>query len=184
VPAVRRSRTLREAGGILAEAEGEPSLLRYAYAVADALKACDLAGRGAECVAARVEPDGSYRLSLADVDTATSERFALALDEVLSPIAAPRYVMPRYVLRPGPVRERTREWLAGTARADGVVYHAVPTALGQNRSRAVAFAVAWNTWISDGKPLYTNTPEGEGVLTTHRGEDPLAATTVLRVAWD
>jgi hypothetical protein len=88
------------------------------------------------------------------------------------------------VLRSTPVRPRTREWLAGTARADGVVSHAIPAALGQNRSRAAVFATAWNTWISDGEPLYTNTPEGEGVLATHRGEDPLSATTVLRVAWD
>ena len=70
------------------------------------------------------------------------------------------------------------------AVADGVVYHAVPAALGQNRGRAAAFATAWNTWVSAGEPVYANTPEGEGVLATHRGEDPLAATTVLRVAWD
>lgn len=182
--AMRRTRGLRRADRLLAGATGEPPLLRYAYAVADALKACELSRYGADGVVARVEPDGSYRLSLADVDARTSERFALALDEVLSPIAAPRYVMPRYVLRSAPVRARTLAWLDGTARADGVVYHAVPTVLGQNRGRADAFAAAWNTWISAGGPLYTNTPEGEGVLATHRGEDPLAATTVLRVAWD
>jgi superfamily II DNA or RNA helicase len=184
VLAVRRARALRRAGRLLSGTTGEPPLLRYAYAVADALKACELSRYGAEGVVARVEPGGSYRLSLADVDAATSERFALALDEVLSPIAAPRYVMPRYVLRPGPIRPRTREWLEGTAHADGVVYHAVPATLGQNRGRAATFAVAWNTWVSDGEPVYTNTPEGEGVLATHRGEDPLSATTVLRVAWD
>lgn len=32
--------------------------------------------------------------------------------------------------------------------------------------------------------LVSNTPEGEGMLATQRGEDPLSATTVLRVAWD
>ncbi|MGI5225808.1 DEAD/DEAH box helicase family protein [Actinoallomurus sp. CA-142502] len=177
---VRRARALRRAERLLEEAAGDPPLLRFACAVADGLLATGLSRRGAEGVVARVEPDGSYRLSLADVDTVTSERFALALDEVLSPIAAPRYVMPRYVLRSAPVQE----WLAGAARADGVVYHAVPAVLGQNRGRATAFARAWNTWISAGEPVYANTPEGEGVLATHRGEDPLSATTVLRVAWD
>lgn len=181
---LRRVRALRRARRLLDEAAGDPPLLRFAYAVADALRDSGLSRRGAEGVVARVEPDGSYRLSLADVDAANSERFALALDEVLSPIAAPRYVIPRYVLRPGPVPDRAEAWLAGTARADGVVYHAVPAALGQNRARAAAFAAAWHVWISDGAPLYTNTPEGEGVMATHRGEDPLAATTVLRVAWD
>jgi hypothetical protein len=179
---VRRVRALRRAERLLEEASGDPPLMRFAYAVADALRDSGLSRRGAEGVVARVEPDGSYRLSLADVDAANSERFALALDEVLSPIAAPRYVIPRYVLRPAP--GRAEDWLAGTARADGVVYHAIPATLGQNRARAAAFALAWHTWISDGRPVYTNTPEGEGVMATHRGEDPLSATTVLRVAWD
>lgn len=182
--ATRRARAVRRAGRLLEEAAGEPPVLRFAYAVADALREAGLSLRGAEGVVARLEPDGSYRLSLADVNAANSERFALALDEVLSPIAAPRYVIPRYVLRPAPPGPRARAWLAGTARADGVVYHAVPAALGHNRARAAAYAVAWNIWVSDGAPVYVNTPEGAGVLATHRGEDPLAATTVLRVAWD
>jgi superfamily II DNA or RNA helicase len=184
VLAVRRDRALRRAGRLLSDAAGDPPLLWFACAVADGMRACGLARRGAEGVVARVEPDGSYRLSLADVDAETSRRFALALDEVLSPIASPRYLVPRYVLRPAPVRARARAWLGGTAVADGVVYHAVPAALGQNRGRAEAFATAWHTWVSAGEPVYANTPEGEGVLATHRGEDPLAATTVLRVAWD
>jgi hypothetical protein len=182
--AVRRDRTLRRAGRLLSGVTGDPPLLWFACAVADGMRASGLARRGAEGVVARVEPDGSYRLSLADVDAETSRRFALALDEVLSPIASPRYLIPRYVLRSAPVRARARAWLGGTAVADGVVYHAVPAALGQNRGRAAAFATAWNTWVSAGEPVYANTPEGEGVLATHRGEDPLAATTVLRVAWD
>ncbi len=187
----RRVRAVRRAGRLLAGVAGDPPLIRFAYAVADGLRAAGLSRRGAEGVTARVEPDGSYRLSLAGVDAADSETFALALDEMLSPIAAPRYVIPRYVLSPtGTARDRrhaatrAREWLAGTARADGVVYHAVPAALGQNRGRAAAFAAAWRTWVSAGEPVYAGTPEGEGVLATHRGEDPLSATTVLRVAWD
>jgi superfamily II DNA or RNA helicase len=181
---VRRGRAVRRAGRLLSLVTGEPPLLRFAYAVADGLKAAGLAERGAEGVVARVEPDGSYRLSLASVDAVTSERFALALDEVLSPIAAPRYLVPRYVVRPLPARQQARDWLRGEARADGVVYHAVPAALAQNRTRATLFAAAWRKWVSDGEPVYANTPEGAGVLATHNGEDPLSATTVLRVAWD
>jgi hypothetical protein len=182
--AVRRFRAVGRAARSLASAAGDPPFLRFAYAVADALRAAGLSRRGAEGVMTRVEPDGSYRLSLADVDAATSARFALALDEVLSPLAAPRYVIPRYVLRADPSRTRARAWLAGTARADGVVYHAVPAVLGQNRGRADLFAAAWGVWVSDGAPVYTGSPEGEGVLVTHRGEDPMSATTVLRVTWD
>lgn len=43
---------------------------------------------------------------------------------------------------------------------------------------------AWNTWVSAGTAVRASTPEGEGILATHRGEDPFEATTVLRVAWD
>jgi hypothetical protein len=37
--------------------------------------------------------------------------------------------------------------------------------------------------VSGGAPVRTATPEGEGILVTHRGLDPFAATTALRVAW-
>ncbi|MFD0853770.1 hypothetical protein ACFQ07_16145, partial [Actinomadura adrarensis] len=81
-------------------------------------------------------------------------------------------------------RELALRWMDGQANADGVVYHSVPAVFGQNRTRTAAFVTAWNTWISHGDALFTSSPEGEGVLATHRGEDPLNATTVLRVAWD
>ncbi len=147
VRAVRRARTVRHAARLLAEAATDPPLIRFAYAVADGLAAAGLSPRGADGVVTRVEPDGSYQLALADVDAETSRRFAVALDEVLSPMAAPRYVVPRYVLRPDR-RARARRWLDGKARADGVVYPAVPAILGQNRDRADAFAGAWNRWVS------------------------------------
>jgi hypothetical protein len=74
------------------------------------------------------EPDGTYRFSLAGVDAATSERFAMALDEVTGPMATPRYVVPRYVINPRAGEERrglALLWLHGLAEADGVVYHSV-----------------------------------------------------------
>ncbi|WP_052745877.1 hypothetical protein [Allosalinactinospora lopnorensis] len=168
-------------------AAGDPSVTRLAYAIADALVTCDLSERGADAVTVRLESDGSYQLSLAGVDTATSERFAVALDEVLSPMAMPRYVIPRYVVRVRTGEERLQHaqaWGDGHARADEVVYHAVPAVFGQNRRLAKEFEKAWNTWISRGSALFTSSPEGEGILAAHRGEDPFAATTALRVAWD
>ncbi|HEY0452075.1 helicase-related protein, partial [Actinophytocola sp.] len=176
------------AARILDTVAPEPSVTRFAYAVADALAACGLSRRGAEGVRVRTEPDGGYRFSLTDVDTAASERFALALDEVLSPVTTPRYLVPRYVVRPetgtGARHTRARAWLRGEARADGVVYHAVPTVFGQNRQRTTAFVTAWNRWVSGGSAVYAGSAEGAGVMATHRGADPFAATTVLRVAWD
>jgi hypothetical protein len=65
-----------------------------------------------------------------------------------------------------------------------VVYHAIPSALSSNLDRRVAFVGAWRNWVSEGDMVATSTPEGEGILVTHRGQDPFAATTRLRVAWD
>jgi superfamily II DNA or RNA helicase len=171
----------------LDELSGGPSAELFAYAVADGLAFAGLSRRGAEGVTVRPEPDGTYRFALADVDAATSEKFAQALDEVLSPVADPRYLAPRYVIRDrsgGDRRRRASAWLRDRAEADAVVYHAVPSVFGQNRARTQAFMRAWNTWISGGSAVYAASPEGVGVLATHRGEDPFAATTLLRVAWD
>ena len=59
----------------------------------------------------------------------------------------------------------------------------VPTVLGTTGQRAQAFAAAWDHWVGGGPAIYTGSPEGEGVLVTHRGNDPFAATTVLRTSW-
>ncbi|REE95504.1 DEAD/DEAH box helicase family protein [Thermomonospora umbrina] len=183
-----REAALVRAAGMLDGAAAEPSATPFAYAVADALRAVGLSRRGSDGVTVLPEPDGDYRFALADVDPATSERFVLALDEVLGPLANPRYFVPRYVVRrrtdPGERTALAEAWMHGRARADGVVYHAVPALFGQNRKRTDAFATAWNRWVSRGEVVYASSPEGAGILATHRGEDPFQATTVLRVAWD
>ncbi|MFC5750094.1 DEAD/DEAH box helicase family protein [Actinomadura rugatobispora] len=182
-----RDRAVEEAARRLDGLAGEPAVTSLAYAVADALKGTGLSRRGAEGVVVRPEPDGTYRFSLADVDAATSQRFAVALDEVLAPMATPRYVVPRYVVHPlkGEARlERALAWLEDRPGGNGVVYHSVPALFGQNRKRTGAFVGAWNTWVSAGDAVFISSPEGEGILATHRGQDPLEATTVLRVAWD
>jgi hypothetical protein len=157
-------------------------------AVADALKTAGLSEQGSAGVSATVEPDGSYRIALEGVDTATSQMFTDALDDVLAPLAAPRYVVPRYVAPELPtdddsLRRAGREWLDGARPMNDVVYHAVPTVLGVNAARVDCFVTSWRHWVSAGDPVRTATPEGEGILVTHRGQDPFAATTRLRVAW-
>ncbi len=172
---------------VLDSVAGEPPIHRLGYAVADALAGCDMSGMDAAAVAVHVENDGSYRLSLSGVDTATSERFTLALDELLSPVTTPRYVVPRYVVHPAvgdDRQERAHAWREGWARANEVVYHAVPAVFGQNRDRVRTFEKAWHTWVSHGAALYTSAPQGAGIVASHRGEDPFAATTALRIAWD
>ncbi len=162
-------------------------LARYAYAVADALHTAGLASVGAEAVRVEIEPDGEYRLQLDGVDTATSAVFAGALDDLVSTVGDPRYLVPRYLLgsKPGwsPDGAGWRFLLTRKLRPDGVVWHAVPTALGIRRELVDAFVSAWNGWVSGGSAVFTGNPDGAGVLAASRGFVPLDVETVLRPAW-
>ncbi|SDU64360.1 DEAD/DEAH box helicase family protein [Jiangella alkaliphila] len=186
---VRRVRAGRlRAGRDLAGLAAGPDPFDFACAVADALHEAGLSGAGAAAVTAAAERDGTYRLVLTGTSAETSAVFVAALDELLAPLVSPRYVVPRYIVetipeRPEALRRAGRDWLAGDAPPNPVVYHAVPSVLGVNVRRVRAFAAAWNRWVSAGDPVRTATPEGEGILLTHRGQDPFAATTALRVAW-
>ncbi|NED96543.1 DEAD/DEAH box helicase family protein [Phytoactinopolyspora alkaliphila] len=185
----RRFQAVLLAGGReLAELASGPEPLTFAYAVADALKLAGLSSHGATAVRVGVDRDGSYRIALEGVGTTSSQLFTTALDEVLSPLTAPRYVVPRYISPPVPeddaaLREAGRQWLEETAAPNDVVYHAVPSVLCTNGARVRHFVTAWHTWVSRGEAVRTATPEGEGILVTHRGQDPFSATTRLRVAW-
>jgi len=71
----------------------------------------------------------------------------------------------------------------GRLKADGVVWHAVPTVLGVNAERAAAYATAWDHWVGGGDPVYTGSPEGQGILAAQQATDPFAASTVMRRQW-
>lgn len=170
---------------ILAAAGVPPSLARVAAALADALHGTGRSSLGAEALEIEVDPPGAYRIRLAGVPEGESALFADALDEVVSPIASPRYVLPRWVLT-----ERRRRWheLAALARGrkvqpDGQVWHAVPTALGARRADADAFADAWDRWVGGGRPERTSSPTGAGVLAAQRGADPFAVSSTIRRHW-
>jgi superfamily II DNA or RNA helicase len=162
-------------------------LARFGYAVADAMRTAGLASVGADAVRVEVEPDGEYRLQLDGVDTATSAVFAGALDELVSPVADPRYLVPRYLLGSAPGWSASgagwRLLLTRKLRPDGVVWHAVPTALGVRRELVDAFVTAWNGWVSGGAAVFSGNPDGAGVLASCRGFAPLDVETVLRPAW-
>lgn len=133
-------------------------------------------------------PDGIYRIGIEGLAQADGETFATALDETLSPIGSPRYLMPRYLIAARPRGSWSRwtagwRWRHGRSAPNAVIYHAVPAVLASNGKRAQIFATSWSRWVSAGKVVYANTPVGEGILATHRGRSPLDITTALRVSW-
>lgn len=168
-------------------APGCGSLEDIAAATADALHTAHLISRGSDDVAVEPQADGSYRARLRHVPARESALFADALDETLSPLSQPRYVIQRLIITPppGPVaaaRLLVRRLVTGHIPAT-VVYHAVPAVLGINRRLAAVFEQAWNAHVCPGQALYTGSPEGAGVLTAQRGDDPFALTTQIRTLW-
>ena len=154
-----------------------------ACAVADGLRAAGLAARGAEAVQVEVDEEGEYRCVLTGVSESESAIFATALDEAVSPIVNPRYVLPRWVVGSEPTMADAVSAALGRGHADGVVWHAVPSVLGSNVTRAKAYAAAWDRWLGGGAPVYTGSPEGAGVLAAQQGTDPFSVTTVMRRHW-
>ncbi|WP_123388872.1 DEAD/DEAH box helicase family protein [Nocardioides aurantiacus] len=160
-----------------------------AAAVADGLHRAGLSPVGSDALRVQVAADGTTSYGLADVDEDVSARFATAFEEVVSPMASPRYVVPRRVTSAPAGLDGLKRGLRSRGRhqPDGEVWHTVPSALAGQRTAADAFAGAWHHWASgDGttvKAVYAQSPDGAGVLATHRGEDPFAVTCVVRRVW-
>jgi hypothetical protein len=122
-----------------------------------------------------------------DAPTPESRLFAECLDELLAPLADPRWLVSRLVL-PVPAATADRRRLA-RARALGrpveaaVAWHAVPAALGRSKSRVAAFETAWRAHVGAGRLVLAKDPEGSALLELLRGEDPFAVTSRLRTVW-
>jgi superfamily II DNA or RNA helicase len=185
--AIRSAIRLRRARRVTA-APSSGSVEDMAAATADALREAGMLSRGGSAVLIEPLRDGSYRARLTDVSAAESATFAAALDEVLSPLAQPRYIVPRLFVAPpastrAALRLTRRHHLPGGGIPATVVYHAVPTVLGVNARLARTFARAWNERVSPGALLYAGSPEGAGILAAQRGDDPFDVTTQIRTLW-
>lgn len=119
-----------------------------AAAVADGLRAADLSPTGADALHVDVTPDGVESFSLAGVADEVSSRFALALnlalEEVVAPMSAPRYVIPRWVTAPPHGIDGLFRGLRalGSHQPEAEVWHTVPSALADTRAQADAYAGA------------------------------------------
>ncbi len=179
----RRSSTTYGRSLVLAASQ-PPSVTQIARAVADGLRVAELLPVGAEAVRVDIDHEGRYRCRLVGVGEEYSLLFTNALDEAVSPIADPRYVVARSVVAPGPISgKRARQAARGHLVPDGEVWHAVPTALGRRKKSATAYAGAWGWWIGGGPPIFTRSPVGIGILAAQRGADPFSASTVVRRQW-
>jgi hypothetical protein len=180
--AVREARLTAYGRRLLEEATAPPGIDQVAGAVGEALLACHLVD--SSDVSISVGDDGSYHCVLAGVPADQSALFADALDEAVSPLGEPRYVVPRWVRLPGPVaRREARRAAGGKAEPNAQVWHPVPSVLGQNAANAQEYAKAFDRWLGGGRALRTATPEGQGVLAAQQGSDPFDVTTVMRRTW-
>lgn len=163
-----------------------PPLEAVAAAVADGLAAAGLTSVGASGLAVDVHPGGEYRFRLVGTE-GDAEVFAVAFDEAIGPVGAPRYIVSRFTdaqAPDAPIRTRRGARSAlRVARATGEAWHPVPTVLGRNATSAGHYLRSWHTWVGEGRLLATAKPEGAGIVAAVSGEDPFAATTVMRRHW-
>ncbi|UVI35731.1 DEAD/DEAH box helicase family protein [Brevibacterium spongiae] len=163
-----------------------PTVAQIAGAIAEALHTLGLSSAGADAVRMTIDAHGDLRCHL-DADPASAEAFALALDEAVSPIGDPRYLLPcwRLLTRADGLRGwwTQMRWGIGAAQEADPIWVGVPTVLGTKKERAVAFARAWDIWIGGGDPVYTRNPDGAGILAAVRGGNPWRLTSVLRTRW-
>jgi superfamily II DNA or RNA helicase len=160
---------------------------QLAAVVADALHTSGKAAAGADAVRVVPTVDGWLRCELTGVPVEESERFATALDELLAPLAAPRFLVGRRVV-PAPATRRGRlvqatRVLLGLPIEGAVAWHAVPRVFQRGNDPVEAFRSAWEHWIGPVDILSADMPSGQAVLTLFRGEDPFAVTTQLRTLW-
>jgi superfamily II DNA or RNA helicase len=180
------SRSFTSAIGKLSPSDALEDL---AASVAEALSATGGISKklGPDSVRVVVQEDGYYRCLLDDATTEQSALFADSMDELLSPLAAPRYIIPRYVVAaPGSLLKTAllALRLSGEKRRGAtVVYHAVPAWLAANKERATTFARSWNRYVSEGDPLYWKDPQAQAILATQQGEDLFDITTQMRSLW-
>jgi len=108
-----------------------------------------------------IEPraSGYLRCLLRQATPEESRRFSAALNELLAPVEAPRYLVSRLV----PAGAPRWRWF-GRGRF-GVSWHAVPRDLGRVKPRAETFALAWERWLGPSRLVFTQrSDEGRRTL--------------------
>lgn len=173
-------RSRRQARALHAEqqggAAGTTALRQLAATVADALHAVGDAPRGADGVDLQAGEDGEVRCELQGVPAGASAAWADALEELLLPLAEPRWVVARPVVpRPADTADARRLSRARALRrpVDALLaWHAVPQALADGPERVEAFATAWRRHVGPARLVRCREEEGRALLDLLRGADP------------
>jgi hypothetical protein len=128
--------------------------------------------------------DGSVRVFL-DGSPGESALFSKSLDELLSPVADQRYVVPRYESAAHKGKGSIAFLQAALSPGQPVLagYHPVPEELGLNRERAAVFQKGWNRHVSRGEMVYLKSPEGQAVLERFGLADPLGVRKHVAAIW-
>jgi superfamily II DNA or RNA helicase len=121
-----------------------------ARALCDAYVELGELGSGA-AASLEIEPraSGYLRCLLRRATPEESRRFSTALNELLAPVEAPRYLVSRLV----PAGAPRWRWF-GRGRFS-VSWHAVPRDLGRVKARAETFARAWERWLGPSRLVFT-----------------------------
>jgi len=182
--------SLRFSRGAMQRLQPSDTLDDLASALAEALVAAGLVSKpaGPDRVRILAQPDGYYRCYLDGASSADAATFAEALDELLEPLADPRWIIPRRVADPPRSLLGTLAFLVrrrfGRAAPGLVVHHALPSVLATRRENVLAFEKAWDRWVSPGAhALSAHDPRAAAVLELHRGDDPFGIETQMRTLW-
>ena len=163
------------------------ALEQLAAAIADALKAAGGTERGSEALRITPDPDGWIRCELSGVPTDQSLRFTTALDELIAPLAEPRYLLGRKILTP-PNGRLARPLFAaravvGLPLPGAVAWHTMPRWFTRRKDRRQCLRQAWQEHIGPARQLRADSPAGHAILELFRGENPLSVSTQLRTTW-
>jgi superfamily II DNA or RNA helicase len=170
-------------GRVRAELADALPLDLAARAVLDAYQELgELTPEAAASLAVEPRASGYLRCLLREATAEETARFTRALEELLSPPAAPRYLVSR--LLPGRTgRGRPLLRLLARRRPFPLRWEAVPADLGRRKERAEAFARAWRRWLGPSELLFTHrTEEGRHALAL-AGSQPVDYETSARKVW-
>jgi superfamily II DNA or RNA helicase len=161
-----------------------PPLDLVAHAIVEAyLELGELSQGAAASLAIEPRTSGYLRVFLQQATPLESMLVTTALEQVLEPPGSPRYLVSRLVpgARRGATRRLGRLLLARPPFRQ--YWHAVPDDLGRNKSRAEAFARAWQRWLGPSRLRFTQRSEQGRAALAEAGAQAATHESLTRKIW-